>query len=228
MPAATISDHVQRALARLVEQYKEKEDVEGLISALSGEWQNLEDVFQSMFLEQYVDTAVGEQLDRFGVIVVLDRNGFDDEFYRILLKVKIGENVSNGEPASIINNFKLLTQATLVHYQNLGNAEILLGTDNDIDDDLVDFFFTNMQRIVMAGVRINNIVIFDPNDPFSFDGQGPIGLGFSSLAAPLTGGKFAFLERRNQPQFAFDGDDSLGGGFGTIIDPIAGGIFQGL
>lgn len=108
-----------------------------------------------------------------------------------------------------------------------------LATNGTIDPTLVDFFFENMQRVVAAGVRVNFIACFDPDESFSFDGVGPIGLGFSSTGAPTTGGQFAFLHRQTKPEFAFDSSasptvDPDGGGFGAIADPLVGGFFQGL
>lgn len=227
MSVTPITNHEQQALDRRTEDYKEQANFEGVIKSYVAQIQILEDETQRLFLEQFVDFAIGTQLDQFGKIVVLAREGFSDDFYRILLKVKIGQNISNGEPNSIITTLKLLTQASLVHYQNLGNAQVGLAIDTTIDPTLVDFFFENMQRVVMAGVRVNFIASFDPDEPFSFDGVGPIGLGFSSLAAPTTGGKLAFLNRRTTP-FAFDGDDLSADGFGTLGDVLAGGVFVGL
>lgn len=223
-----ITTHVDDALNRRVEQHKEKENLEGMLKAFNNQKQELENVFFELLEERLdLNNTVGQQLDNFGKIVDLEREGFDDDFYRILLLVKIGQNVSNGDPERIISTFKLLTQATLVHYQNLGDASIGLSVDTTIDPSLVDFFFENMERVVAGGVRIDFMASFDPDESFSFDGVGPIGLGFSSLAAPTTGGKFAYLNRRSLP-FAFAGDDKSALGFGTVIDPVAGGVFVGL
>lgn len=226
MSITKITTHIVDGLKRRIEQYKNKPNIEGTLTSFIKQVQDLEDAGDEMFLERMLADAVGEQLDQFGKIVVLARQGFDDDFYRVLLFVKIGQNVSNGEPERIISTMKTLAQADLVFYQNLGNGQIGLGVDVDLDFDLIDFIYNNMQRVVMAGVRINFITCFDPDEPFSFDGTGPVGLGFSSTAAPLTGGKFAFIHRRTTP-FAFAGDDNALG-FGTIGDVLAGGVFVGL
>ena len=226
-----ITTHIADAKARLVEQYKSKVRLAGIVDAESRQFQDMEDVINDMFLSQFVDNAVGRQLDEFGTIVDLARQGFDDTFYRILLRFKIGQNISRGEPERIISTMLLITQAGLVIYQNLGNGSIGLAIDTTIDPTLLNFIFTNMQRVVMAGVRINFIVTFDPDDSFSFDGIGPVGLGFSSLAAPTTGGKFAFLNVDSTNKFAFDsiaGIESTDIGFGTLLDPLAGGSMVGL
>lgn len=227
-----ILTHVSDAIGRLIQQYKGKPKIEGVITAFVEQIQELEDRTFDLFTLRALAIATGEQLDRFGEIVVQDREGFDDDFYRILLQTKIGINISNGEPQAVINTIKLLTQATLVHYQNLGDASIGLSVNTEIAADMVDFIFENMEKVIMAGVRIDFISCFDPDESFSFDGTGPIGLGFSSTAAPLTGGKFAFLHRKSTPLFAFDSvagtSDPTGSGFGTIADPLAGGILSGL
>lgn len=227
MSISKITTHVADALARLIEQYKSKPKIEGFMRAMVNQFQELEDVGDTLFLQRMLDDSVGEQLDNFGTIVALEREGFDDDFYRILLAVKIGQNISRGEPERIISVLKILTQATLVHYQNLGNGNIGLATDGTITPGLETFTFENMERVVMAGVRINFLACFDPDEPFSFDGTGPVGLGFSSLAAPTSGGKFAFLHRRAIP-FAFAGSDVSALGFGTLADPLVGGTMVGL
>lgn len=219
-----ITTHVEDAKKRLLEEYKGKVKIEGRLDAVVKQVQELEDIDFDMFTNRLdLNTIVGQQLDNFGTIVDQARQGFDDDRYRILLWVKIGINTSRGNPEKLISIIKLLTDATLAHYQNLNNAEVILAVDGTIDPTLIDFTYNNMQRVFSGGVRLNHIVCFDPVDPFRFAGSKPTS-GFSSLAAPLVGGKFAFIHRRTLPQFKFAGDSSSGG-FGTIQDPLVGGFF---
>jgi len=192
-PPTPITTHVADAKARLVEQYKRKPNIDGILQSFVQQYQDMEDVINDMFFSRFVNNAVGRQLDLFGTIVDLDRQGFDDTFYRILLNAKIGQNISSGDPERVISTLVLLTGASQVMYQNLNNATVGLAINTTIPANLVDLIFATMQSVVMAGIRIDFIVSYDATEPFSFDGIGPIGLGFSSLAAPTTGGKFAFL-----------------------------------
>ncbi|MEE8298412.1 MAG: hypothetical protein V3R67_03435 [Thermodesulfobacteriota bacterium] len=227
MTVSKITDVVQRGLDRLILQYKDKPKIQTFITALIQEFQELEDIGIDLFINRMLGDAVGIQLDRFGTIVDQAREGFDDDFYKILLKVKIGINISNGEPERITNILKLITFGSLVHYINFGNGNMGLSTDGTISPELINFVYENLDDVVSAGARINYIACFDSTEPFSFDGIGPTGLGFSSLAAPLEGGKFAFIHRRTVP-FAFAGSDVSALGFGTLADPLAGGTFVGL
>ena len=227
-----INDHVDQALNRLLEQYKESGNLKSIITAFTEQYQDMEDAGDDMNRLQFLDDAVGIQLDLFGTIVVLKRQGFDDDDYRRLLRVKIGQNISKGRPEQIMNIALLLTEATEVHYQNLTNAEISLSINTEIDALLKEFILENLQKMPSGGVRINYLACYDPDEPFSFDGTGPFGAGFSSLAAPATGGQFAFMHRSEVP-FAFAQSTTEQGtdnalGFGAIADPYAGGVYVGL
>lgn len=222
-----ITTHVDDALARKIEQYKDTPKFDGLVTSLVEQIQLIEDAAHPLFLKRMLAEAEGAQLDGFGKIVGLARQGFDDDFYRILLNVKIGQNISSGEPERVIAVMKILVQANLVHYQNHGDGEISLSVDAEIAEDFVDFIYSNMQKMIMAGVRITYISTFDPDESFSMDGTGPIGLGFSSLADPSSGGKLAYIHRLKFP-FAMEGDDRNADGFGALGDPFAGGVFVGL
>ncbi len=227
-----VLDHGQEAADRLLEQYKDKQTIIDLIKIFADKYQEIEDVGFSMYLERTIDGSVGTQLDNLGTIVVLDRNGFSDDDYRRLLKVKISINIGKGRIEQIINTILLLTQATQTHVVNLNRAQIAIYINTTIDSSLVNFIYNNIQRSPSAGVRINYIACYDALESFSFGGSGPFGLGLSSEAAPTTGGKFAFIHKKIIP-FAFalsttdqGSDEALG--FGSIKDPWAGGNLEGL
>ncbi len=81
MSISKITTHVVDAVARLVEQYKAKKNIEGMIKAFTEQIQDLEDVGDTLFTERIdLTIAQGIQLDKFGDIVVQDREGFDDIF----------------------------------------------------------------------------------------------------------------------------------------------------
>lgn len=227
-----ILDHEDRAKALLIEQYKELVKAEGTVAAFAAQIQELEDAYCDMLDKRTLDGAEGTLLDLMGSIVVQDRLGFADDFYRNVLKAKVGENTSQGEIDKIIQITQLLSGANLVHLQEWYPAGIGISIDTEIDPSLVDFFYQRLNRIEVATVRLDALVCFDPMEAFSFDGSpdtGTAGFGDSNNAA--TGGKLGELHIRTEPEFSFapqagvdDGDE----GFGTFEDPLVGGIFRGL
>jgi hypothetical protein len=224
-----ILDHVAQGLDRRLEQWRGKPNIEAAIRAIIGGKQELEDTFFDLFNKRLsLADAEGEQLDQYGTIVGQERLNFNDEFYRILLIARIGINISNGEPERIISTLKLFTSANFIHYMNLRNAEIALGSDGQINPLTVEFLIGNLQRTVMGGVRVNYLCMYDPDEAFSFAGDNTktIGMGFGTIADNTVGGKFGQLYtiKRN---FSFNGNNTSDKGFGSIPDPLVGGVMIG-
>lgn len=87
MSSTYISDHVVRAKNRLIEQYKGKTKVEGVVEALVQPLQDIEDVLLQLKTERWIDSAIGIQLDKIGEIVGIEREYEQgDEDYRLLIK----------------------------------------------------------------------------------------------------------------------------------------------
>lgn len=221
-----IENHVELALARTLQQYVGKTNIEKVLTIESEPYQDLENVFIDL-RDKRIDIfqAVGFQLDQLGRLVGQPRLNFDDDFYRILILARIGINVSNGEAERIINTLKLLTSANYVHYMNLRNAELAMGSDGVINPLTVEFLISNLQKVVMGGVRVNYLAMYDGPDSFSVDGpnQKTIGKGFGTINDLSVGGKVAQLYTIKK-KFSFAGTNTSDGGLGSIRDPLVGGV----
>ncbi len=137
-------------------------------------------------------------------------------------------NVSQGEPERLISTFQLLLGAGLVLLQELPPAGVALSSSVTFaDQDEVDAALAILEAVAPAGVRVQYIGVFDETEPFAMAG-GLSGLGFSSTATPLVGGKFATIEQRNT-FFSFAGSsETKNEGFGTTEDTLVGGEFDTL
>lgn len=83
-----ITDHVERAKARMLEQYRDKVNFEAWVSIYAARIQQLEDVLFQLLEERSLSTAVGVQLDVLGRILNLNRGGYGDEDYRTHLRAR--------------------------------------------------------------------------------------------------------------------------------------------
>jgi hypothetical protein len=220
-----ILTHIADAKKRLIQQYKGKPRIESLVEAFVQDFQNLETVGKDLNENRSIDTATGNTLDRLGDIVGLDReSGQSDDDYRILLKSKIGQNVSQGEPERIIDIARVLTGANLVLLDERYPAGLAVGVDVPVPtQDEINMLIEILDKASAAGVRFEGISFFDPTEAFAFAGSLP-GLGFSSTATPLLGGKLATIKEALYP-FAFDGDNPNYLGFGSTGDVLVGGAF---
>lgn len=220
-----IPDHIQQALARILTQYQNSPNFQGLISALVGPVQDIESALSSMNVDRYLPAAVGVQLDNIGEIVGFPRPaGMPDDIYRQELYGEIKINFSQGQPEQAIQVFLLFTQTPFCILYEGHNAEVLIeGTWVPPSQADVDRLIGILQNTLPAGVRCDGIVQFDPSNAFAYDG-GLSGAGYDD-GSQTVGGQYARLWEFLGPGFAYDGDDPTGMGYGTLFDPLAGGAY---
>jgi len=218
-----ITTHKEDAKKRLLEQYKKKPLIAAMLDAFNGPIQEIESLLVDLNTLRDLDTAFGQTLDNLGTIIGLERpSGATDDEYRILLKTKVSENISNGEPERIIGVFKVLVAVDLVHFQDGALASYQLQSSHVFpDQDAVNMLIAQIERIGPAGTRLDAIVTFDEFEAFAFDGLLP-GFGFGSTVDMGAGGKLAYLNRARF-DFAFFGPDPKTKGFGSTKDPLVGG-----
>lgn len=107
-----IADHADRAAARLTQQFREGVSVPALVRALSGGYQQLEDVLWEIRLRRAVSAAEGVQLDVLGRIVGQPREGRTDAVFRIWVLARVRLNKGSGRPEDILHVFAAITQGT--------------------------------------------------------------------------------------------------------------------
>lgn len=108
MTLAKISDHVAQAKARLLEQYKRTVTVNGLVAAAVNRVQEVEDGLWAVLTQRSIDAAVGEQLDKLGVLVGEPRNEKDDTTYRLWLRARLLINRGSGAGPELLAIFDLI------------------------------------------------------------------------------------------------------------------------
>lgn len=191
-----ITDHIAAAQKRLLQQYKHSSRLLILIDILFGrQTQDLEDAAWQLYDRLDIDTCEGVQLDRIGAIVGLSRSGWGDDLYRILLKAKIGKNVSHGTLEDVISVWRLLAQANKVQVIENYPAQIDLYSDTPIDGAISSFVRNLMQDVVAAGVRVDFLaIIFSSDNAFGFDPDDPDVNGFGDCNDTSAGGAFAYIQ----------------------------------
>ena len=101
----TLSD----GLALLLTTFQQP-NIINMLSVLLGPIQDLEDTFYDLAVERRLDTAIGAQLDVYGIIVGASRRGLSDDDYRVYLQVRIQANRSNGQGDVILAVVQNITQ----------------------------------------------------------------------------------------------------------------------
>lgn len=227
MTAIQISTHQADALARLLDQYKGKPLLAGLLNAFTAQIQNLENTLFTVLNGRDIFHATGAQLDAVGGVVGLPRQpAWGDTLYQALLVAQVGVNTSQGTPEQIISIFKTMSQATHVDYQETYPCGIWLMANAAIDPTLVSTLWQFLNEVLPAGVRIDGFGHFDPANAFTLAG-GSTGGGLDDGTAAI-GGALAALYQPAVPVFALDGDTNNPNvsGLGDSTDPVVGGQLQ--
>lgn len=154
---AKITTHVEDALSRLPEEFNGKENETFVVTTMAEQVQELENAWWQLFAERQIDTAVGQQLDDIGLIVLELRNGKSDADYKRFLNARIATNNSEGRISDVIRVTRsVLDDPTLAITFNAGwpaalVMNVTLGIMTSSDADILISF---LRDTVAGGVRI--------------------------------------------------------------------------
>lgn len=139
MATTRITDHIDQALARLAQQYKDKPLIVGMIEALTDQFQDLDDAAWQLATECYLYNdaelgggatvyyeAEGEQLDVIGAIIGEPRGALTDDEYRLVLRARTKLNRSSGTAENLIDIFHALLPTALITVQTWPPAYVTL------------------------------------------------------------------------------------------------------
>lgn len=154
-------EQVNLALSRLLEQFKGKPRIEGVVRSYVKQLDNLEDAYFDLLNERSISTAIGSQLDILGALVNEKRLGRSDTVYRLAILTRIGINNSEGTPNQIMSLLKSLTQGTKIkmweHYPVSG----IYYTNTKYEDNIG---VADTLQLISPATSGNVTVIFDPDN----------------------------------------------------------------
>jgi hypothetical protein len=223
------NNHESEALARLISQYKDKENFEKLIKIIATRTQEQEEMLYSMYNRFNIANSEGNQLDTIGDIIGQKRFSFTDDIYKLLLYSRIALNTSGGTPENIMSLFTILINNAEIQYIEQYKAGIHLWYASDVvpDEDLINYTIEAINNSLAAGVSLLSYGIFDEENPFYFDEEDTItedGFGaFGSEDQEEIGGKLGLeiyngLVVLSPSRELLGGDGSiLLGGNGSIL-----------
>ena len=95
-------NHVAEAKAMLLEQFRGKPLIEGMVEAYVNRVQESEDVLWEILEAMDLDKAADAQLDGLGLLVGEQRRSRGDDDYRAAIRVRVLINLCNGKHAEIL------------------------------------------------------------------------------------------------------------------------------
>lgn len=195
-----ITDHVERALARLLEQDKGKPRLEALVKIFADRYQRIENVVTQLANNRWVLTAEGVQLDTLGEIVGEPRNGKIDDVYRLWIRARILINRSSGKVSELLRVARIILgdAPDLVYTPEPPAAFQIELTGVSGSGDVARVLFDALNQVRAGGVRMNILYNDDIPTAFTFNIDGTEGVsdavkGFGDTGNPATGGLFSGL-----------------------------------
>jgi len=171
-------------------------DQQRLMQALyTSGMQTLEDSVFSLIPRYNIDEMSGPALDDIGIIVGQLRNGTSDEVYRIHLKGKIAVNTSQGTLDDVYRVWTAFTGTDNVEVVETFPAGINIVTDVSPNQEYIPIIKDYVDRSLLVGVSLGDIILYDPTEAFTFSDSIVPGssalLGFGDTGDVNTGGKLA-------------------------------------
>lgn len=144
--------HATLALARVLEQFKNKPNFTAIVEIESARIQALDDA--TLLIEQVrdPDVAAGAQLDQIGERVGQPREGRDDPEYRLWIKARQLINRSNGQPDDTLLVLQLIEPALVPIITDYYPASYFVHADELVSDP--DAVWRILKQVKGAGVRM--------------------------------------------------------------------------
>jgi hypothetical protein len=113
---------------------------------------------EKVLLWDNLDNAAGAVLDRYGANFGVVRDGMDDDFYRLVIKVKMLSQISGGDVETVRNAASELMDvpSEKLDLTEVFPAKVWIYLDEDVLDvyhlQIINLIAAVMKRIVAAGV----------------------------------------------------------------------------
>ena len=164
-----MADFVSALKADLVEQFRGKENIEGLVEVIGIQLQAVYDFYEQLRAERSVEKAVGKQLDGVGDIAVMTRKEagqlsgnpipfevIDDDTYRQYLIYKILKNTCDCTYPDIIKAFRMFWDRPLYYTEDPDEPATMIFDTGDLsgDVDTTPLFKTPLIRAAGITLRL--------------------------------------------------------------------------
>lgn len=145
--------HVAVGLKLLIEQFRNADAVNHVLTSHLDSFQDLENVLWDVINSRFLDTAVGVQLDILGGLVGERRGAANDVDFRSAIRLRIRVNRSQGLAEDVIQVGTLVTGAAL-DYQEYGSGSFLVQLLNATSPIVVARMLASVKAAGTRGVLV--------------------------------------------------------------------------
>lgn len=176
------TDHYGKGKALLLEQFKNRKNIEALLHAYLGQCQILENTFWDIINSRLLNTAVGNQLDGLGDLVGESRLGRNDTDYRAAVRLRVRVNRSQGRAEDVMQvaNLAAVAAGGVAEYQEFFPAVWVVTLYSVLSPSVIARMLYSTKSAATGGYLVYTDV--DAAHMFTFD----------TSVSPLTGNRYKF------------------------------------
>mgnify|MGYP000467526588 CR=1 FL=1 len=171
MAITTSTNHVERALNKLLSQFGNSPKIRALLATYIAPIQAAELWLADTIAVVSINAGIGIVLDRIGAIVGRGRKGLADDDYRYALRAQIRINRSCGKAEDFIAVLKLSLNndpAFSVECADAGIAAGQVSLHGAVPATVILVLWESLRRVKMAGVRLHFVYsLFADDETFT-------------------------------------------------------------
>jgi len=149
MSLPTQIDHVKQGLNRVLSQWENSPNIQGLFKSYLEQMGVLEDVLFQLLEERGIYEAIGVQLDVIGALFDEDRKSRTDEQYRTGILKQIALLQSDGTTEVLMQAFRTATASNFVDFIEHPSGDVHAWLGDGYNHDT----FADLRPLVAAGVN---------------------------------------------------------------------------
>ena len=150
---ARSTDHVARARAKILAQFRKAPFLRALVEIRARKWQAIEDAAWEVLDAQTIETAIGVGLDAIGVLVGRGRDGATDALYRLALRAQIRINRAQGNRRDTLEVGALTTPGITYSIHTYQPASYVVTPNAYLDPGVVGPLVINLSQVRPLGVQ---------------------------------------------------------------------------
>jgi hypothetical protein len=152
--------HSAEAVSHLIDHFR-KPRWSALVTAITNETQEIEDVLAELLRAFDLEGAVGEQLDFLGKTVGERRDNRDDDNYRAAVRARMLVNASDGKPEQLYAVLLALLPLAAPYLQDFYPGSMVMAFAGDPGAVTLETIATLLRQARAAGVRLD-LEHYDP------------------------------------------------------------------
>ena len=158
-------NHTIIAKDYLLEQYKNKPNINGLLTAIIDPLQDIENKLYEIYRNYSLAEASSYYLDRIGAIIGESRDYREDHEYKLAILVRIISNNGGATPEEIILVLRSIYSIDSIHYSESGSAYFQICIKAASKPKGINQL---LYRLKPAAVAIPSIIYISHDDLFRF------------------------------------------------------------